>query len=131
MIQPTKILKSASGDLELIWPGKPNGIIPIKLLRDQCPCATCSGESVILQTAKPQKIFLETPGRYDVRTIQPVGNYAITISWGDGHNTGIYSWDLLEKLSRLSAALEAQEKQKHHHSHDHDHHGHSGHQHDH
>lgn len=27
--------------------------------------------------------------------IEPVGNYAIRIDFSDGHNTGLYSWDLL------------------------------------
>jgi len=30
--------------------------------------------------------------------IKPIGNYAIAFVFSDGHNTGIYSWDLLYKL---------------------------------
>ena len=29
-----------------------------------------------------------------------VGNYALKIQWSDGHDTGLYSWDWLEKLRR-------------------------------
>lgn len=33
-----------------------------------------------------------------ISDIQPVGNYAIALTFSDGHNSGIYSWDLLYKL---------------------------------
>lgn len=33
-----------------------------------------------------------------ITDIRPVGNYAIAITFSDGHDSGIYSWDLLYKL---------------------------------
>mgnify|MGYP001471490932 CR=1 FL=1 len=30
-----------------------------------------------------------------IRSIEPVGNYAIRIGFSDGHNTGIFSWNTL------------------------------------
>ena len=37
------------------------------------------------------------------RVISSVGNYAITISWNDGHSTGIYSFECLRALGELDA----------------------------
>jgi DUF971 family protein len=39
-------------------------------------------------------------GKEDVTItdIRPIGNYAIAFTFSDGHDTGIYSWDLLYKL---------------------------------
>lgn len=39
-------------------------------------------------------------GKEDVviNNIRPVGNYGIAIDFSDGHDSGIYSWDLLYKL---------------------------------
>ena len=36
-------------------------------------------------------------GKKDVSIthIEPVGNYAVRLDFSDGHNTGLYSWDLL------------------------------------
>jgi len=34
----------------------------------------------------------------NIKSIEPVGNYAIQIYFDDDHNTGIYSWDTLYKL---------------------------------
>lgn len=33
-----------------------------------------------------------------ISNVEPVGNYAIRITFDDGHDTGLYSWDLLYKL---------------------------------
>ncbi len=40
------------------------------------------------------------PGKKDVlvKAIEPVGNYAIRITFDDGHDTGLYSWDYLNEL---------------------------------
>jgi DUF971 family protein len=37
----------------------------------------------------------------DIRAnrIAPVGNYAITFEWSDGHDTGIYPWELIRELA--------------------------------
>ncbi|MDO8609672.1 MAG: gamma-butyrobetaine hydroxylase-like domain-containing protein [bacterium] len=32
--------------------------------------------------------------------METVGGYAIRVSWKDGHNTGIYSWEYLKKLDK-------------------------------
>ena len=39
-------------------------------------------------------------GKKDVRIskIEPVGNYAVRITFDDGHDSGIFSWDYLYKL---------------------------------
>jgi len=33
--------------------------------------------------------------------VQPVGNYAYTIRFSDGHDTGIYQFDLLREIGRV------------------------------
>ena len=37
-----------------------------------------------------------------IKKIEKVGNYAIRISFSDGHNTGIYSWDFLYDIGLKS-----------------------------
>jgi len=34
----------------------------------------------------------------NIWAIEPVGNYAVVLKFDDGHDTGIYSWDLLYEL---------------------------------
>lgn len=35
-----------------------------------------------------------------ILSVEPVGNYAVKITFSDGHATGLYSWDYLLKLGR-------------------------------
>lgn len=43
------------------------------------------------------------PGMYELAALTPVGNYAIEAAWNDGHNTGIYSWDILRIIAETEA----------------------------
>lgn len=100
MNQPKKIEKSGKNELTVTWQDGSKHRLTYKKLRDLCPCATCSGETVLLKTSKPSKVFLDTPGRYDLSGIEPVGNYAVAFRWADGHQTGIYSWDFLYLMGK-------------------------------
>ena len=40
-----------------------------------------------------------TPTRAQIDKLTPVGRYALTFVWNDGHNTGIYSYDFLREHS--------------------------------
>ena len=60
-----------------------------ELLRVESPSAEVQGHGPGQKT---------TPvGKQDIliRSIEPVGNYAIRIGFSDGHNTGIFSWNTL------------------------------------
>ncbi len=41
----------------------------------------------------------------DIEAIEPVGNYAVVLRFSDGHDTGIYSWDLLYNLGTNQESL--------------------------
>jgi DUF971 family protein len=62
---------------------------PCEFLRVYSPSAEVRGHSPgqeVLQTGKRE---------VNINDIKPVGNYAIQLNFSDGHNTGLYSWDLL------------------------------------
>jgi DUF971 family protein len=66
-------------------------------LRSACPCAMCQGEPGIFgKTYETLKDKVKT----DVvpQEIEPVGRYGIKITWSDGHNLGIYTFEYLRKL---------------------------------
>ncbi len=77
--------------------------IPLRILRDNCPCASCQGETVLLKTFKPAP-SPELPGKYVLKGAQQVGSYALQVFWGDGHQTGIYTWETLYGLSNLGTS---------------------------
>lgn len=35
------------------------------------------------------------PGMNELVSLTPVGNYGVQAAWADGHNTGIYTWEML------------------------------------
>jgi DUF971 family protein len=100
----TKIKLSSPQELYIQWDDGHESVISLLSLRDSCPCAGCQGETVLLKTYKPQQ-QPQLPGRYNLTGIEQIGHYAIQISWGDGHSTGIYTWEYLRSLCECSSCL--------------------------
>lgn len=73
--------------------------LPFEYLRVYSPSAEVQGHG-------PGQEVLQT-GKRDVTVtaVEPVGNYAILIRFSDGHDSGIYSWDLLYRLGAEQEAL--------------------------
>ena len=67
-------------------------------LREACPCAFCKVErrrdprEIDLLQPKPTAAALANPA------VEPVGRYAVRLGWGDGHSTGIYSFEYLRSI---------------------------------
>jgi DUF971 family protein len=99
-MNPTQIKLKNKTNLLLTWEDGSKSQIPLKYLRDECPCASCKGETVLLKTYHPPTPTIITPEMYLVKNIEVVGEYAIQITWKDGHNTGIYSWEYLKELDK-------------------------------
>lgn len=68
--------------------------LPAEYLRVESPSAEVQGH----HPSERQYV----PGCRDVAitAIDPVGNYAVKLTFDDGHDTGIYSWALLHELGR-------------------------------
>jgi len=102
-MKPIQIALSSPDRLSLKWDDGSLTEIPLRVLRDNCPCASCQGETVLLKTYKPAP-SPDLPGKYVLKGAQQVGSYALHVFLGDGHHTGIYTW---EYLSRLCPAEES------------------------
>ena len=42
-------------------------------------------------------------GGHDLVKIEPIGGYALQLFWGDGHSSGIYSFDYLRRLAAIQS----------------------------
>lgn len=91
-----KIIKKDK--LKITWEDSTETILSLKYMRDECPCAGCKGETILLKTYRPPAPKVVTPEMYQVKNLEVVGDYAIQVTWKDGHNTGIYSWDYIKQL---------------------------------
>ena len=87
---PTEIkLHKKSRLLEIAFSDGKTFSFPFEFLRVHSPSAEVRGHGPgqeVLQTGKKD---------VDIENIEPVGRYALQITFSDGHDTGIYSWDLL------------------------------------
>ncbi len=70
-------------------------------LRKSCPCATCR-EKQTEQAAQPSTALpvLSPQETQPIRVsaMKPVGNYAYSIDFSDGHDTGIFTLEHLREL---------------------------------
>ncbi len=82
--------------LSLAWDDGATTSASAQVLRQQCPCAGCVDEWTNQRTLDPAKVPADTR----IVSVQPVGNYALTFVFSDGHGTGIYPWTLLRELTQ-------------------------------
>lgn len=97
-MKPKHIKIFEKDKLQLIWQDESTSVVTLKYLRDECPCASCKGETILFKTYRPPQPAIFSPEMYKIKSIQIVGAYAIQVVWKDGHNTGIYSWEYLTTL---------------------------------
>ena len=87
-------------ELAIKWDDGVESFIPLERLRRACPCAGCKGETDVMgQLHKgPEQVL--TPRSYQLRQLNRVGTYAVQPVWGDGHASGIYSFEYLRQLAK-------------------------------
>jgi len=86
-------------DLAIKWGDGSEHFIPLEKLRRACPCAVCKGEVDIMGNLYKNPDAPLTAGSFVLTGFVRVGGYAIQPVWGDGHNTGIYSFDYLRRIA--------------------------------
>ena len=100
MLNPSEItLHQQSKLLEIAFDNGSRYRLPYEFLRVHSPSAAVRGHGpsqAVLQVGKQN---------VNVTDIQPVGSYAIKVTFDDGHNTGLYSWDYLNELGKYQDAL--------------------------
>ena len=97
-MQPQQFKRTVNESVSIAWDDGKSFTIPLRYLRDRCPCASCSGETVLWREYKPNPLAILTPGKYELKSAEIVGNYAIALTWSDGHNTGLYAFDFLRRI---------------------------------
>ena len=100
---PEHIAISKSRGIEIDWKDGHHSSYSIGYLRDECPCATCTGahgtapQKTSYSKSAPDPFPMFKPN-LKMNDVEPVGNYAIKIYWSDGHSSGIYSFDYLRQI---------------------------------
>jgi DUF971 family protein len=101
--EPEHIAISKSKGIKIDWRDRHHSEYPLPYLRDECPCASCTGA----HGTEPQKSSYAAPSNdpfpmykptLRMLNVEQVGAYAMRIDWSDGHSTGIYSFDYLRRI---------------------------------
>ncbi len=109
-VYPTALELTPSSALRIVWSDGRDGTISLRRLRQACPCAHCrqeKSEGGLKQAQTPQKagqvaLPVLTPAQarpLSIESMQPVGQYAYGIAFSDGHQGGIFTFELLRTLS--------------------------------
>ena len=92
---PTEVRRQADErQMRVTWNDGHVSDYPWTYVRGWCPCAVCQGHS-----GERRYIHNEDPKLVNVAV---VGNYALSLAWDDGHDSGIYSYRYLRDLCACS-----------------------------
>ncbi len=91
-------LQQVGEELAIKWDDRTESFISLEALRRGCPCAGCKGEVDVMGNLHkgPEKPLSSKAFR--LTRLEKVGTYAVQPVWGDGHATGLYSFDYLRRL---------------------------------
>jgi DUF971 family protein len=92
-------LRSGGKVLLLTYPETGEVALSAEFLRVSSPSAEVRGHgrgNEVLQVGKEE---------VTITGIEPVGNYAVKLIFSDGHDSGLYSWDILHEFASNHEAL--------------------------
>ena len=98
---PDHIAISKSTGIKIDWRDNHHSDYSLAYLRDECPCATCTGahgtepQRSQYTASEPFPMFKPT---LRMNSVEAVGSYAVRIYWSDGHSSGIYSFEHLRAI---------------------------------
>ena len=92
-----KAIDVVNNTLAIAWEDGHESYFDLETLRRACPCALCRGETNVMAEYRPAPPAY-TAASFELRGWQYVGGYAIQPQWGDGHASGIYSFQYLREL---------------------------------
>ena len=98
---PTALKLTDDKRLAITWSDGATLLYRVKALRDACPCASCREKHGPKPPKDPFALPLLSEGQLQPLTLQgmqPVGNYAYSIAFSDGHDTGIFTFEVLRQL---------------------------------
>ena len=91
--------------LTIRWQDGRESRYELQALRLQCPCAICRqkrgephGPQLTGAAELPIVTTSELTPTSEARGFDPVGRYGIRIHWADGHEDGIYTFEMLRRL---------------------------------
>ena len=92
---PRAIRQAGDDRLAIDWSDGATSEYRVFDLRIECPCAGCHDEVTGERLLDPATV----PAGVKPVRLESVGNYAVKITWSDGHDTGIYTYERLRRIA--------------------------------
>ena len=99
-LTPTSLRREGDG-LAIDWSDGARTYVSWTALRKACPCASCNEERQ--KPPDPFKLLSDrevAAGTPAPTKMVPKGHYAYQVVWNDGHDTGIFTLELLRSISK-------------------------------
>jgi DUF971 family protein len=95
---PTDIEMDTQGKrVRFVWADGRRSDFDWEYLRWRCPCATCSGEGEFAGELQSRTSF--SAEEVEMVDLELVGRYAVKPTWGNGHDTGLFTFRNLRQLA--------------------------------
>jgi ATP-binding protein involved in chromosome partitioning len=94
IVPPALELNAVKDSLRVTFDNGKTYDLSAEMLRVMSPSAEVQGHS------PSQRVTVGKKRNVKIRELTPVGNYAVRITFDDGHNTGLFSWPYFEELGR-------------------------------
>jgi DUF971 family protein len=95
-VEPLTVDVERERGITLGWPDGSTSRFGLEELRRHCPCAECRGRR---DQELPVWPLASSPQPLRIVDAELVGAFGLSITWNDGHTTGIYHWELLHPHS--------------------------------
>ena len=102
-IHPISLRLTDAGRLRIEWSDGQVRKYAVRELREACPCATCREKRLAAPAPSTSLPILSDAETRPLKIVgmKPVGNYAYSIEFSDGHDTGIYTLEHLRELGSV------------------------------
>ena len=91
-------IQQIGDELAVKWDDGAESFVALQKLRRHCPCAGCKGEVDIMGNLYKNPERPSSAEAFRLVQLDRVGGYAIQPVWGDGHASGIYSYEYLRRM---------------------------------
>lgn len=95
-LHPPKQIAMIGDQLALAWTDGTEQYLSLRTLRRACPCAACMGEPDVMGNKLSLEKKKYTAESSLLKKYEFVGAYALQFFWGDGHSSGIYTFEYLK-----------------------------------
>lgn len=107
-MQPSMTARRITVDVEvqtfsIEWMDGHSTVYPLDGLRRACPCASCQGHDRMNTLPDVEIFHLPALMRWNALKVAPAGSIGLRLTWDDGHDTGIYSWERLRLMCPCDA----------------------------